>query len=192
MNVIAREQRDRGNPVNAFLDCFVTLFLAMTLLAPAFAQVDVFVPPKTTLKYKEYEITPETFQENWNKHYVGMSYGKALKSERPLVLLFVDPRDIFSAFRFAPLGELLVSEFNHKYNITVMNMKYGLKDLPQKTAPEFVFTKKLAEAFGVEQLPALVLVNTRERTYHAVPLEDCTREKLPQIMREFWNKHTSF
>jgi hypothetical protein len=69
-------------------------------------------------------------------------------------------------------------------------MKYVIKGkmdqyLHKKDNPEFIFNQKLAEAFYVDTLPALFLVDPKERTYQAIPLEDCTREKLPEILNNY-------
>jgi hypothetical protein len=160
----------------------ILLILAL-LFAPAFAAEE-----KPT-----YPISPEQFEEYWAKYYVGMSYHEALQSNRPLILIFADNTDLFAMFKKAPLGDIIFKQFDGKYNCTVINVKWGIKNkrdmyLHKKDNPDYVFYTRLADEFHIDKYPAMFLVDPKERTYQAVPIEDITEEKLPTILYEYLEK----
>jgi hypothetical protein len=126
----------------------------------------------------EEKISFEKIREYLDRPYVGMNYHDALRADRPFALVFADPKDIFSILRFAPAGEMLVKEFDGKYNAAILSVKDD-------------YNKRLAEAFHAKRLPALYLIDTKTQTYMAVNSRDYTPNKLRIILNDYLSECSS-
>ncbi len=154
----------------------------------------VFAEDEETAKPPEKKeplpITYTQFEEYWAKYYVGMTYGQALEENRPFILIFAAPEDIFAIFKQLPLGDMIFKEFDGKYNCVVINLEYGVKGrmdkyLHKKDNEEYLFNTKIAESFHVDKTPAMFLIDPKERTQQPVELNDLSEEKLREILNEY-------
>ena len=140
-------------------------------------------------------LTAEQYEEYWSKYYAGMTYSEGLLADRPLMLIFAEPGEVFKMFRLTPLGPLLFFEFNGKYNCAIINIEYGIKGrfdkyFQKKHNPDYLFHRKLAEDFNVTIFPTVFLIDPKERTYIEIDPEECDEETLREYMTDYLMRTT--
>ncbi len=107
-----------------------------------------------------------------NRAYVGLSYDKALRKNRPFLLIFASSKDVSTILKTVPLGKFIYNNFYHDFNFSILNT--------EKEA-----NAKLAKLFKVEKLPALFIVDTKRMTYVTIKQEHYNNEDLETILNEF-------
>lgn len=56
-----------------------------------------------------------------NADYVGVSYQDALKSNKPFLLIFANPKDIFLIAKLVPVGREIYNKYNNNINFCILN-----------------------------------------------------------------------
>lgn len=114
------------------------------------------------------------FAEYSNKPYVGMAYTEALEQELPLLLIFAEPDNIIFLARLMPLVNMVYNEYKGQYNFCIINT--SIKE-----------NKELTDFFAPKNLPALYLIDTKNRTYTFINKKYYNKSALRKILTKFKN-----
>ena len=115
---------------------------------------------------------PDNINVYLNKPYIGMSYEQALDKEIPFLLIFANPKDIYTAIRLAPIGEMVYEDFNGKYNFCIINIKKKEN-------------KNLIKFYSPQRYPALYIIDTQNKTYTNIEKRYFRKNALRKILTKF-------
>ena len=109
-----------------------------------------------------------------DKPYVGMSYGEALKSELPCLLIFAKPSNIVVLAKLFPIIEMVYDEFQGQYNYCIINAKVNDNE-------------ELIKFYSPKKYPALYIIDTQNRTYTLIEKKYYNKRDIKEILTRFKN-----
>ncbi len=133
--------------------------------------------PQTIKAFELPNILPDNISKNdlnsyLNKQSLGMPYWKALEQNIPFLLIFANSDNLFSLIKLAPIAQMVYDEYQNKYNFCILNTKYQEN-------------KDFAKLFDIYEIPALIIIDTKTKTYSYVEKKYYNQRKIRQILNYF-------
>lgn len=104
--------------------------------------------------------------------YIGMPFNEALKKDLPYILIFANPANVFMLSRLAPIAQMAYDEFKGQYNFCIVNTSVSENEI-------------LINYFKPEKLPALYLIDTKEKTFTLIERKYYNKKAIRKILTKF-------